>query len=149
QVTIDRINGRGQMFDSDVIMPTVTVRGEGASNPAVKGAGDDVAERIAKLRRDSARELAEQMQEADAAASGGAKAVADLEVHFKTLKSAQDAYGKTADANKAGVAALTAEIEKLTSSAEKAKNLKTFSLGTEDLEKQNEILEAENKLINE
>jgi hypothetical protein len=121
----------------------------GASTTGVKGAGDAEGDRIAKLRRDTARELAEEMAGAEAAAKGGAKAVAELEVHYKALKAAQDAYGKTADTNKGQVAALTAEIERQITAAEKAKNLKEFSLGTEELEKQNELLAAENALINE
>ena len=119
----------------------------GAGLSGIKGAGQDVEDRIGKLRRDTAREVEAAQSRADASVQGG-RAVADLEVHFKALKEAQDAYGKTADANKEGVARLTAEIEKQVAATEKLKNLAAFNLETEALEKQNVILEAENRLIN-
>ena len=118
----------------------------GRSNPGVKGAGQSEADAIAKATRDATRDAA--AQDAYAAASErGSRAVADLETHFKALKAAQDAYGKTADANTAGVAALTANLEKLMTAAERAKNLKDFNLETEKLEQSNELLAAENRLI--
>ena len=119
----------------------------GAGLSGIKGAGQDVEDRIGKLRRDTAREVEAAQSRADASVQGG-RAVADLEAHFKALKEAQDAYGKTADANKEGVARLTAEIEKQVAATEKLKNLSAFNLETEALEKQNVILEAENRLIN-
>jgi hypothetical protein len=74
--------------------------------------------------------------------------VSDLEIHFKALKSAQDAYGNTADKNATQVAALTAKIEEQLKVAERLKNLKEFNLGTEELERANSLLEVENALIN-
>lgn len=124
------------------------VTAPGVSNPGIKGAGQSEAEAIAKARRDAIRDRDAQLEYAEASEKG-ARAVADLETHFKALKAAQDAYGKTADDNKAGVAALTAELERLMSAADKARNLKDFNLGTTELEKSNELLEAENRLINE
>ena len=119
----------------------------GAGMSGIKGAGQDVEDRIGKLRRETAREVEAAQSRADASVQGG-RAVADLEAHFKALKEAQDAYGKTADANKEGVARLTAEIEKQVAATERLKNLSAFNLDTEALEKQNVILEAENRLIN-
>ena len=121
--------------------------GRGASTSAIKGAGGAEAEAIAKRRRETELETEAQLAYADASEKG-ARAVADLEVHFKALKAAQDAYGKTADSNKAGVAKLTDELERLMKTAEKARNLKEFNLGTEELERNNKILAAENALIN-
>lgn len=123
------------------------VTAPGVSNPGIKGAGQSEADAIAKARRDAIRDRDAQLEYAEASEKG-ARAVADLETHFKALKAAQDAYGKTADDNKAGVAALTAELERLMSAADKARNLKDFNLGTTELEKSNELLEAENRLIN-
>jgi len=119
----------------------------GASTSAVKGAGGSEADAIAKAMRGARLDADTQTALAEAS-ERGARAVADLETHFKALKAAQDAYGKTADQNTAGVAALTAELEKLMAAADKGKALKDFNLGTADLEKANELLEAENQLVN-
>lgn len=119
----------------------------GARNPGITGAGQGEADRIAKLVRDTGRDVAAATAYADAS-ERGARAVADLETHFKALKSAQDAYGNTADKNTGQVAALTAKIEEQLKAADKLKNLKDFNLGTEELEKSNELLAAENALIN-
>ena len=121
----------------------------GASNPPPKTTGGNAeADRIAKLERDTARELEAAGKLAEASTKG-ARAVEQLEIHYKALKSAQDAYGNTADKNTGQVAALTAKIEAQMTAAEKLKAIKEFNLGTEELEKQNELLAAENKLINE
>ena len=119
----------------------------GVSNPAPTGTGQGEADRIAKLMRDTARDV-EGANAYAAASERGARAVADLEIHFKALKSAQDAYGSTADRNTTQVAALTAKIEEQLKAAERLKNLKDFNLGTEELERANTLLAAENGLIN-
>ena len=119
----------------------------GVSNPAPTGTGQGEADRIAKLMRDTARDV-EGANAYAAASERGARAVADLEIHFKALKAAQDAYGNTADRNTAQVAALTAKIEEQLKAAERLKNLKDFNLGTEELERANTLLAAENGLIN-
>lgn len=119
----------------------------GAKLSGIKGAGQGEADKIAKLERDTGRELDAANAYAVVSAAG-AKAVADLEIHFKALKAAQDAYGATADKNTGQVAALTAKIEEQLKLTERAKNLKDFNLGTVELEKANELLAAENGLIN-
>ena len=119
----------------------------GVSTTTVKGAGQGEADKIDKLLRDTGREL-DAANAYAAVSAAGAKAVADLEIHFKALKAAQDAYGATADKNTGQVAALTAKIEEQLKLTERAKNLKDFNLGTVDLEKANELLAAENGLIN-
>lgn len=119
----------------------------GVSTTTVKGAGQGEADKIAKLERDTGRELDAANAYAVVSAAG-AKAVADLEIHFKALKAAQDAYGATADKNKDQVAALTAKLEEQMKAIDLAKNLKDFNLGTVELEKANELLAAENGLIN-
>ena len=119
----------------------------GVSNPTDKATGEGIAERMAKLRRDTARDLASAGATADASANG-ARAVADLEMHYKALKAAQEVYGKTAEENAGQVNKLTDEIEKQIKATERLKQLGTFNLETEGLEKANQILEAENRLIN-
>ena len=119
----------------------------GVSTTTVKGAGQGEADKIDKLLRDTGRELDAANAYAVVSAAG-AKAVANLEIHFKALKAAQDAYGATADKNTGQVAALTAKIEEQLKLTERAKNFKDFNLGTVELEKANELLAAENGLIN-
>lgn len=122
-------------------------RSGGAGNPGVKGGGQGESDRISKLMRETGRDVAAANAYAEAS-ERGSRAVADLEVHFKALKAAQDAYGTTADKNAGQVSALTAKIEEQMRAAERLKNIKDFNLGTEALERSNELLAAENGLIN-
>jgi hypothetical protein len=120
----------------------------GVKNPGIKGGGGGgEADALAKLSRNNARDLDAANAYAEAS-ERGAKAVADLEIHFKALKAAQDAYGKTADQNAGQVATLTVKIEEQMRAIDHAKNIKDFNLGTEELEKANVLLAAENELIN-
>lgn len=119
----------------------------GAAPTTPTKGGQALQDRIDKLRRDTSREL-EAANAYAAASERGVKAVADLEVHYKALKAAQDAYGDTADKNKDQVAKLTEEIEKQMRATERAKNLKDFNFSTEELERSNVLLAAENALIN-
>ena len=141
----DEERARGGTMPANLLNPDGPA---GASTSAVKGAGQAEGDRIAKLERDTARELEAAGKLADAS-KNGARAVEQLEIHYKALKAAQDAYGNTADKNTGQVAALTAKIEAQMTAAEKLKAIKEFNLGTEELEKQNELLAAENRLINE
>jgi len=127
--------------------PTEPLAAPGVSTSSIKGAGQAEADKIAKLIGDTKLDL-EAANAYAAASERGARAVADLEVHFKALKAAQDAYGKTAEQNAGQVAALTATIEAQMKATDRAKNLKEFNLGTEDLERSNQLLEVENALIN-
>ena len=120
----------------------------GAGSSAVKGAGEDVAKRIEKALGDSAHEL-EQARAFAGAANQGADAVARLEIHFKALKAAQDAFGKSANDNTKGVAELTAKLEDQALATQKLKNLGDFRAGTQTLREQNELLQAEVRLANE
>lgn len=136
-----------QLLVSGTFQPTEPLAAPGARSSTAKGAGQGEADKIDKLLRDTGRELDAANAYAVVSAAG-AKAVADLEIHFKALKAAQDAYGATADKNTGQVAALTAKIEEQLKLTERAKNLKDFNLGTVELEKANELLAAENRLIN-
>ena len=132
---------------SGTFAPTEPLDAPGVSTSSIKGAGQAEADKIAKLKSDTKLDL-EAANAYAAASERGARAVADLEVHFKALKAAQDAYGKTAEQNAGQVAALTATIEAQMKATDRAKNLKEFNLGTEDLERSNQLLEVENALIN-
>ena len=127
--------------------PGAVVAG-GKSNPAIKGAGDAAADRMGKALADSARELDQARAFADAA-SQGAEAVARLEAHFKALKTAQDVFGKTANDNARGVGELTEKLEEQAVATLKLKNLGDFRASTETLRDQNELLEAELRLVNQ
>jgi len=136
-----------QLLVSGSFPPTEPLAAPGVSTSSVKGAGDDVRERERKALQDSQREL-DAAKAFAAASNDGALAVANLEAHFKALKTAQDVFGKTAEQNEQGVKALTAQLEAAGLATEKLKNIKDFNLGTVELEKANELLAAENGLIN-
>lgn len=136
-----------QLLVSGTFAPTEPLAAPGAGTSTVKGSGDAAGDRLQKALQDSRREL-DAARAFAAASNDGALAVANLETHFKALKTAQDVFGKTAEQNEQGVKALTAQLEAAAHAAEKLKNLKDFNLGTEEIEKANELLAAENRLIN-
>ena len=158
QEDLDRLNRRSlidrqaEMHSNEdwarrIPLPPVIGEAPGASLSTVKGAGQSEGNRIAKLLRDNARDLDAANAFADASTKGAA-AVGDLEIKFKALKAAQDAFGDTADKNTGQVNALAKKIEELMSAADRAKALKDFNLGTEELDRANELLAAENGLLN-
>lgn len=124
------------------------VGGGGRSNPAVKGSGDAAGDRLSKVLQQSRDEF-DQAAAFAAAANRGADAIAKMEIHFKALKQAQDAFGKTAAANSNEVQDLTAKLESQALATLKLKNLGDFRADTATLREQNEILEAEVRLANE
>jgi hypothetical protein len=121
---------------------------KGFGNPQPKGSGGGTEDKINKVLGDSARELEQARAFADAA-NQGAEAIANLEIHYKALKTAQDAFGKTANENTKGVAELTAKLEEQALATQKLKNLGDFRAGTQALRDQNELLEAEVRLAGE
>ena len=123
-------------------LPTI-----GARTSAMKGAGEDVADRRRKALDDAARELEQARAFADIAGQG-AEAVAKLELHFKSVKTAQDVFGKTANDNAAEVKKLADRLEGTAVAAQKLKGLGDFSVATVELEKANQLLATENALIN-
>jgi hypothetical protein len=153
QALQSRWNGLQQKLSDKMtqayVMPPVTVTADkpGVSNPVPKGTGDDVAERIRKALQDSQREFEQAKSFSDVAGKGTA-AVAELEVHFKSLKAAQDAYGKTAEANAVGVGELTQKLEGQALATLKLKNLGDYRASTAAQRDQNELLEAEVRLTN-
>jgi hypothetical protein len=158
QEEIDRLNQGGlrdrqsEMQSQEDWARRIPLPGSGAlpgvSTSIVKSTGgDSVADRRQKALQDSQREL-DAARAFAAASNDGALAVANLETHFKALKTAQDVFGKTAEQNGQGVKALTAQLEAAAQATERAKNIKDLNLGTVELEKANELLAAENRLIN-
>lgn len=140
--------GGASTSDPDNIGVYVSPKAKDGSNPAVKGAGDDIAKRIGKLLGDSqlAAEYGAKIAEA---AKQGSAAVEELEARYKATKAAQDAYGESAKANAPAVALLADKIYDLGRAADKAKNLTEFRIGTEAVNNDVQLLEAEVRLANE
>lgn len=123
------------------------VDGGGKFNPNPKGGGGS-EDPIVKLQRDGKLALEAAQAFADASAAGAA-AVGDLEIHYKAVKEAQDAWTKSTAKGKISLEELTRSVEETLKATDKAKNIKEFGLATETLEKQNALLAAENGLANE
>lgn len=126
----------------------INARTTGAGLTTVKGAGGESAKRIDKLLGDAQMQADFGARIAEVAKAGAA-AVNELDARFKAAKAAQDAYGESAKANAPAVEALTDKIHKLNVAAERFKNLAEFRLGTEGIERENQLLEAEVRLANE
>lgn len=119
----------------------------GAPAAPMSKEAESIAERMRKALQDSQREF-DQAKAFAEVADQGAAALERLEVHFKALKTAQEVFGKTADQNAGAVQALTKKLEEQALATERLKSLTQFMAGTLELEKSNELLEAENRLIN-
>ena len=120
----------------------------GVFNPPAKAGGGSSEDSVDKLQRDGKLALEAAQAFADASAAG-AKAVGDLEVHYKAVKDAQDAWTKNTAKGKMSLDELTRSVEENLKATDKAKNIKEFGLSTETLEKQNALLAAENGLVGE
>ena len=120
----------------------------GVFNPPVKPGGGGSEDSVDKLKRQT--ELAMQSAQALADVSAqGSRAVADLELRFKAVKEVQDAYASSAHKAGLSVEELTKRIEDQQRATERAKNLKDFNIETSTLQKANELLAAENRLIDQ
>ena len=120
----------------------------GVFNPPVKPGGGGSEDSVDKLKRQT--ELAMQTAQALADVSAlGSRAVADLELRFKAVKEVQDAYASSAHKAGLSVEELTKRIEDQQRAIERAKNLKDFNIETSTLQKANELLAAENRLIDQ
>ena len=120
----------------------------GAFNPPVKAGGGGSEDSIDKLKRQTALAMETAQALADVSAQGG-RAVADLELRLKAVKEVQDAYASSAHKAGLSVEELTKRIEEQQRATERAKNLKDFNIETSTLQKANELLEAENRLIDQ
>lgn len=120
----------------------------GLSNPPAKAGGGNSEDSVDKLKRQTELALEAAQALADVSTQGS-RAVADLELHFKAVKEVQDAYASSA--HKAGISVeeLTKRIEDQQRATERAKGLKDFNIETSSLQRANELLEAENRLIDQ
>lgn len=131
-------------FKLDPVAPPTT----GASYPGVKGAGAGDAERIEKLRN-TMLAAAEAQDVMTAAALRGSVAFQEQDIKAKSLDQAMQAYGDKLDRNHPKVKALAAEIEGFNRRVIEGKAAESFAVATTELEKQNVLLAAELKLVNE
>lgn len=118
----------------------------GTSNPAARGAGEDVRKRLDKLDIGTARDLQAARDYANASEES-TRAVAELEIHTKALKAVQDAYGDSAKTSTEAIKKKTAAVEADMRATEALNKLKDFNVATNALKDQNALLEAENRLI--
>jgi hypothetical protein len=147
-VTLERLKAGPGKFDSDVTAPPVTVVGDGAGQPGVKGAGDDVAKRLNK-QVEALKLAAAAQNDMTAAARAGDQAFQEQDIKLKSLQQALGVYGDTAKATDPQVRALAKSLEEWNRQVIQGKAAEGFVLATTELEKQNEILRVQNKLINE
>ena len=124
------------------------VSGGGVSNPAVAGAGKAEAERIEKLKNTLAA-AADAQDAMTAAAMRGDLAFQEQEIKAKSLSQAIEAYGGQLDKSSPKVQQLAKDIEDYNRRAIQGKTAETFAVATTQLERQNEILKAQNDLMNE
>ena len=132
---------------SGTFPPTEPLDPEGARSSTVKGAGQDVADRINK-QTEALKLAAAAQNEMTAAARGGDVAFAEQEIRLKALQLALSAYGDKAKASDAEVQKLAGSYEKLVRLDVQGKAAQSFVTATTELEKQNVLLEAENRLLN-
>jgi hypothetical protein len=131
---------------SGTFPPTEPLDPEGARSSTVKGSGPDVAERINK-QTEALKAAAAAQNEMTAAARGGDVAFADQEIRLKALQLALSAYGDKAKASDVEVQKLAASYERLVRVDVQGKAAQSFVTATSELEKQNVLLEAENRLL--
>lgn len=120
----------------------------GARDPVVKGSGAGDAERIEKLKN-TLRQAAEAQDAMTAAALRGGVAFQEQDIKAKSLEQAMQAYGDKLDLNNPKVRALAAEIEGFNRRVVEGKAAESFAVATTELEKQNVLLAAELRLVNE
>ena len=131
--------------DPDPSYRTPTV---GTRDPAVKGAGAGDAERIEKLKN-TLQQAAEAQDAMTAAALRGGVAFQEQDIKAKSLEQAMQAYGDKLDRNNPKVRALADEIEGFNRRVVEGKAAESFAVATTELEKQNVLLAAELRLVNE
>lgn len=120
----------------------------GVRDPSPKGAGAGDAERIEKLRNTMAA-AAEAQDAMTAAALRGSVAFQEQDIKAKSLEQAMQAYGDKLDRNNPRVKALAAEIEGFNRKVVEGKAAESFAVATTELEKQNVLIAAELRLVNQ
>ena len=131
---------------SGTFAPTEPLDPEGVKTSTVKGAGQDVADRINK-QTEALKLAAAAQDEMTAAARAGDVAFAEQEIRLKALQLTLSAYGDKAKASDAEVQKLAASYERLIRQDVQGKAAQSFVTATTELEKQNVLLEAENRLL--
>jgi hypothetical protein len=134
------------MLVSGTFPPTEPLDPEGARSSTVKGSGPDIAERINK-QTEALKLAAAAQNEMTAAARGGDVAFAEQEIRLKALQLALSAYGDKAKASDAEVQKLADSYERLVLQDVQGKVAQSFVMQTTELQKQNALLEAENRLL--
>lgn len=133
--------------DPDAIGVLISRPPKGVKDPAISGAGketEDAEKKYAKLI--AQLDLAVLAQDNLTAASArGEIAFESLKVHLDAQQKALDIYGKVLDATDPRLK----KIEDRMLSISQGKAAETFNVATTELQKQNEILEAQIRLMNE
>jgi hypothetical protein len=140
-----RVQGRGgQGWNGPEPNPSYSSPTVGASNPPPKGTGQNEAERYAKLitQLGAAAEAQDRMT---AAARRGDVAFQEQTVAAAAAQKAIEIYGKALEATDPRLQ----KIVELMQRAAQGKAAESFAVATTELEKQNVLLEAELRLLNE
>lgn len=132
-----------QLLVSGTFAPTEPLAAPGASTSAVKGAGQGEAEKYAKLI-EQLKLAADAQDKMTAAARSGDVAFQDQEIKLKAAEKALGIYGQALDATDPRLQ----KIEELIRRDTMGKAAQSYVTATTEIEKQNEVLEAEIRLIN-
>jgi hypothetical protein len=132
-----------QLVVSGTFAPTEKIDPDGAKNPAVKGAGQGEADKYAKLIEQLTL-AADAQDKMTAAARSGDVAFQDQEIKLKAAEKAFGIYGQALAATDPRLQ----KIEELISRDTMGKAAQSYVTATTEIEKQNEVLEAEIRLIN-
>lgn len=130
-------------------LPMAEAPGAGTSvSTEAAAAAQSMAERI-KKETDALKAAAAAQEDMTKAARAGDTAFQDQQAHAEALTKAIDIYGgKVSDADPK-VKALTASLEALIKRTKEGAAAQAFVVATTELQKQNVLLEAQNRLINE
>jgi len=132
-----------QLVVSGTFAPTEKIDPDGAKNPAIKGAGQGEADKYAKLVEQLTL-AADAQDKMTAAARSGDVAFQDQEIKLKAAEKAFGIYGQALAATDPRLQ----KIEELISRDTMGKAAQSYVTATTEIEKQNEVLEAEIRLIN-
>ena len=145
QLNVLEVGGRAEYRPSDpdgigINLPRVS---KGASTSTVKGVGQGEADKYAKLI-EQLKLAADAQDKMTAAARSGDVAFQDQEIKLKAAEKALGIYGQALDATDPRLQ----KIEELIRRDTMGKAAQSYVTATTEIEKQNEVLEAEIRLIN-
>ena len=147
QAKADKEKAALNIYDPDNIGLNLPAK-RGTSNPPVKGAGQSEAEKLQKLLQ-TLKATAEAQDLMTDASVRGDTAFREVQVHLEAQTEALAIYGGKLKATDPIVVAATEKIEAYKKSIAFDKAAMTFNIATTELEKQNVVLEAQNRLMNE